>query len=92
MTSHFDHIIIIIQESSNLETLKLEDLVGSLEAYEMRIVERKCVQDLIQALQTQTWKKHGGSNKLNGKGGKTQRKKSWSNPQKHKVNSMDFES
>lgn len=31
LTSFFDHIIIAIQESNNLETLKLEDLVGSLE-------------------------------------------------------------
>ena len=43
--------------------MKLEELVGLLEAHEVRIVERKIVQDLIQALQAQTWKKHGGSNK-----------------------------
>ncbi|XP_050876912.1 uncharacterized protein LOC127080645 [Lathyrus oleraceus] len=74
-----------ILESKNLETMKFEDLVGSLEAPEMRIVERKGVQDLIQAPQAQTWKKHGGSNKFNGKGDKNQNKKSWPNPQKHKV-------
>ena len=45
LTSHFDHVIVAIQESNNLETLKLEDLVGSLEAHEIRIVERKGVQD-----------------------------------------------
>ncbi|XP_050915989.1 uncharacterized protein LOC127131097 [Lathyrus oleraceus] len=28
LTSHFGHIIVVIQESSNLETLKLEDLTG----------------------------------------------------------------
>lgn len=44
--------------------MKLEDLVGSLEAHEMMIVERKWVQDSIEALQDQTWKKHGGSNKF----------------------------
>ncbi|XP_050876369.1 uncharacterized protein LOC127080083 [Lathyrus oleraceus] len=59
LTSHFDHVIVTIQESNNLETMKLEDLVGSLEAHEMRFVERKCVQDSIQALQARTWKKHG---------------------------------
>jgi hypothetical protein len=50
LTSHFDQIIVVIQESNNLETLKLEDLVGSLEAHEIRIFERKGVQDSIQAL------------------------------------------
>lgn len=50
LTSHFDHVIIAIEESNNLETMKLEDLIGLLEACELRIVERKRVQDLIQAL------------------------------------------
>lgn len=74
-TSHFDHIIIAIQESNKLETMKLEDLIGSLEAHDLRIVERKWIQDLIQALQAQTWKEHDGSNKFKGKGDKTQSKK-----------------
>ena len=52
LTSHFDHIIIAIKESNNLETLKLEDLVGSLKAHEIMIIERKEVQDSIQALHT----------------------------------------
>ena len=43
LTSHFDHVIVAIQESNNLETLKVEDLVGSLEAHEIWIVERKKV-------------------------------------------------
>jgi hypothetical protein len=50
LASHFDQIIVVIQESNNLETLKLEDLVGSLEAHEIRIFERNGVQDSIQAL------------------------------------------
>lgn len=45
LTSYLDHVIIAIQESNNLETLKLEDLVGSLETHELWIVERKRVQD-----------------------------------------------
>lgn len=63
LTFHFDHVIVTIQESNNLETLKLEDLTGLLEAHELRIVERKGVQDSIQTLQAQTWKKHDSSNK-----------------------------
>jgi hypothetical protein len=50
LTSHFDQIIVVIQESNNLETQKLEDLVGSLEEHEIRIFESKGVQDSIQAL------------------------------------------
>lgn len=30
LTSHFDHVIMTIQEASNLERLKLEGVVGSL--------------------------------------------------------------
>lgn len=90
MTSHFDHIIVAIQESNNLETLKLEDLVGSLEAREIGIVETKEVQDSIQALHTQPWKKNGGSNMFKGKIAKTQGKKS--NPHKNKVDDRAFES
>ena len=50
LTSHFDHVIVAIQESNQLETLKLEDLVGSLEARAIKIVKKKEVQDSIQAL------------------------------------------
>ena len=59
LTSHFDHVIVAIQESNNLDTLKLEDLVGSLEAREIRIVERKGVQDSIQTLHAQSWNENG---------------------------------
>ncbi|XP_058755695.1 uncharacterized protein LOC131628905 [Vicia villosa] len=80
------HIMKAIQESNKVEDLKWEDLVGSLEAHEIRIVERKGVHDSIQALQVQSWKKDGSSNKFKGKFDKTQGKKSWSNPHKHHVN------
>lgn len=88
LTSHFDHVIVVVQESNNLETLKLEHLVGSLKACEIRIIERKRVQDSIQA-----WKKKQvGSNKGKGKGDKTQGKKSWSNPQEHEFDDRASES
>lgn len=74
LTSHFDHVIVAIQEFNNLETLKLKDLVDSLEAREMRIVERKWLQDSIQALQAQAWEKHGGFDKFKGKGKKDSEK------------------
>ncbi|XP_058783879.1 uncharacterized protein LOC131658624 [Vicia villosa] len=69
--------VMSIQESNQLKTLKLEDLVGSLEAQEIRIFERKGVQDSIKALQVHSWKKNGGSNKFKSKVDKTRRKKPW---------------
>lgn len=37
LISHFDHVIVSIQESSALSIIKLEDLVDLLEAHEMRV-------------------------------------------------------
>ncbi|XP_050885286.1 uncharacterized protein LOC127088725 [Lathyrus oleraceus] len=71
---------------------KIIYLVGSLEAHEIRTVEKKEVQDSIQALQAQSWKKNSGSNKFKGKLYKTQGKKSWSNPHKNKVDDRASES
>ena len=85
LTSHFDHVIVAIQESNNLETTKVEDFVGSLEAHEIRIIERKGVQDSILTLQAQSWKKDDGSNKFKGKFDKTHGKKSRSNSHKNKI-------
>ncbi|XP_058726405.1 uncharacterized protein LOC131597746 [Vicia villosa] len=79
-------------ESNQLETLKLEDSVGSLEAHEIRIFKRKGVQDSIKALKAQSWKKNGGSNKFKGKVDKTQGKKPWSNPRKQQAKDRTFES
>ena len=67
LTSHFDHVIVAIQESNKLETTNVEDLVGLLEAHEMRIIERKEVQDSIQDHQDQSWIKNDGCNKFKGK-------------------------
>lgn len=78
LTSLFDHVIVATQEASDLFTMKLEDLVGSLEAHEMQIVERKGIQEAIQALQAQTWKGQGGSGKFKGRFDKNNTKKgSW---------------
>ncbi|XP_050896860.1 uncharacterized protein LOC127103657 [Lathyrus oleraceus] len=61
-------------------------------AHELRNVKRKWVQDSIQALHAQTWKKRGGFNKFNDKGDKSQSKKSWVNSQKHKFDDRAPES
>lgn len=73
--------------------MKFEYLVGSLEAHELWIVETRGVQESIQALQAQVWKKHGGSNKIKGKFKKSNGKKgSWPNSQKIKNDEKLFES
>jgi len=85
LTPHFDHVIVVIQESGNVPTMKIEDLVGSLEARDLKIIERRGVQESIQALQAQTWKKNVGSEKSTCKFDSSKNKKgSWSNSQKHK--------
>ncbi|XP_019430343.1 PREDICTED: uncharacterized protein LOC109337758, partial [Lupinus angustifolius] len=56
LTPNFDHIVVAIEESKKLEDLKLEDLQGSLEAHEQRLIERS-TDKVNQALQAQTFKK-----------------------------------
>jgi len=85
LAPQYDHVIVAIQESGNVSTMKIEDLVGSLEAHELKIIEIRGVQESIQALQAQRWKKNGGSEKSKGKFDSNKKKKgSWSNSQKHK--------
>jgi hypothetical protein len=60
LTPNFDHVIVAIQEAGNVATMQMGDLVGSLEAHELMINESKGVQESVQALQAQTFKKNGG--------------------------------
>jgi len=53
----FDHIVVAIEESRNMEILKVEELQGSLEAHEQRLLERSGRKAPDQALQAQTYKK-----------------------------------
>ncbi|XP_057432888.1 uncharacterized protein LOC130725700 [Lotus japonicus] len=53
----FDHIVVAIEESKKLEDLKVEELQGSLEAHEQRLLERSQERSTDQALQAQTSKK-----------------------------------
>ena len=36
----FDHIVVVIEESKNLQELLVDELQGSLETYEQRLLER----------------------------------------------------
>ncbi|XP_073227057.1 uncharacterized protein [Cicer arietinum] len=40
LTQRYDHIVVAIEESKNLDTMKMDDLQSSLEAHELRISEK----------------------------------------------------
>ncbi|BAT78585.1 hypothetical protein VIGAN_02128300, partial [Vigna angularis var. angularis] len=48
-----DHIVVAIEESRDLEKLKVEELQSSLEAHEMRMSERNPIKLNEQALKVQ---------------------------------------
>jgi hypothetical protein len=52
LDSKFDHVVIAIEESKNLEDLTVEELMGSLQAHEQKIDRRGEGRSLEQALQT----------------------------------------
>ncbi|XP_019459987.1 PREDICTED: uncharacterized protein LOC109359748 [Lupinus angustifolius] len=70
LTPNFDHIVVAIEESKNLEVLKIEDLQGSLEEHEQRLIERSNERSVDQALQAQVTgrRSYGGKNGFRGKG------------------------
>ena len=41
LTPNFDHIVVAIVESKDLENMTVEELQNSLEAHEQRVLERK---------------------------------------------------
>ncbi|XP_019427170.1 PREDICTED: uncharacterized protein LOC109335493 [Lupinus angustifolius] len=54
LTPRFDHIVVSIEESKKMDDLKIDQLQGSLEAHEQRILERSNEKPADQALQAQT--------------------------------------
>ncbi|XP_019430927.1 PREDICTED: uncharacterized protein LOC109338201 [Lupinus angustifolius] len=54
VTPRFDHVVVAIEESENVERMKVEELQGSLEAHEQRLNERGAEKHSHQALQAQT--------------------------------------
>ncbi|XP_057453169.1 uncharacterized protein LOC130745035 [Lotus japonicus] len=73
LTSKFDHIVTTIEESKDLEAMKIDELQGSLEAHEMRLNLRDNERDTEQALYAR-----GNSNKKNWNDkGKSFKGKSW---------------
>ncbi|XP_073221473.1 uncharacterized protein [Cicer arietinum] len=57
LTQRYDHIVVAIEESKNLDTMKLKDLQSSLEAYELRVKERDEAHTQTHTLQAQISRK-----------------------------------
>ncbi|XP_019439043.1 PREDICTED: uncharacterized protein LOC109344742 [Lupinus angustifolius] len=57
LNSKFDHVVVAIEESKDLEVFKIEELQSTLEAHEQRIKERSTERNSDQALQAQTTRK-----------------------------------
>ena len=84
LTPNFDHIVVAIEESRKLDELKVEDLQGSLEAHEQRLMERSTERSGDQALFAHNSKKgsNGGRNGSRGRGrGKGSRGENYKNSQ-----------
>ncbi|XP_019459979.1 PREDICTED: uncharacterized protein LOC109359743 [Lupinus angustifolius] len=68
LTPNFDHIVVTIEEFKRLEEMEVEDLQGSLEAHEQRLMERSIERPVEQALQAHTSRRSfGGSNGFRGR-------------------------
>ncbi|XP_004513353.1 uncharacterized protein [Cicer arietinum] len=57
LTQRYDHIVVAIEESKNLDTMKLEDLQSSLKAHELRVKERDEAHTQTHTMQAQINKK-----------------------------------
>jgi len=71
----FDHLVITIEETKNLATLKIEELQHSLEAHEFRMDDRKHCQEQVLQVRT-TYKTKAKGFKKEGKHRKKQEEKS----------------
>ncbi|XP_057432315.1 uncharacterized protein LOC130725076 [Lotus japonicus] len=76
LTSRFDHVVVAIEESKDLEKLKIDELQGMLEAHEQRIKERSD-RSTEQALQAQAGKRSSGFNDGSKKGKEKLKKDKW---------------
>jgi len=51
MSSNFDYAVLVIQELKDVRTMKIEEIVSSLETYELFAIERESKRSVQQAWQ-----------------------------------------
>ena len=68
LSSRFDFIVVAIQESKDVKTLKIEELQSSSEAHELMVFERSLERSIQQDFQVQTMKKDDSDRKKFKKG------------------------
>ncbi|XP_047148339.1 uncharacterized protein LOC124820640 [Vigna umbellata] len=81
----FDHIVVAIEESRDLERLKIEELQSALEAHEMRMSERNYVQIDEQALKVHHIKNDEKKNLKKWKEKKNKFEKGWKKKDKRNI-------
>ena len=57
LTPQFDYIVIAIEHSKDLETMKIEELQSSIEAHELHLTDRTSEREVEQALKASVVKK-----------------------------------
>jgi len=78
LASRFDFIVVAIQESKDVKTLKIEELQSSFEAHELMVSERNNERSIQQALQVQIMKKDDSDRKNFKKGKNNTKGGNWS--------------
>ena len=63
LTPRFDYIVVAIEHSKDLETMKIEELQSSLEAHELRLIERTSEREVEQDLKASFVKKDQKQNR-----------------------------
>lgn len=74
LTPKFDIIMVAIQQSKDTNTMKIDELQGTLEAHEILVIDRGVEHENEQALKAQI-QKSNSSNKSNWKENKWKSKK-----------------
>nr|KYP67895.1 hypothetical protein KK1_021510 [Cajanus cajan] len=64
LSPQFDHIVMAMEESKDLEKMRVEELQDSFEPHEQRLLQRSSEKVVVHALHAQTSRKNdGGGNK-----------------------------
>ncbi|KAK2398342.1 putative mitochondrial protein [Trifolium repens] len=80
LNQKFDFIVVAIEETKDMSTMRIEDLQSSLEAHEIKLVNRSSERTTQQAMQAQSGGKDGKNHKNKGKG-----RSNWSKDSKIKT-------